>query len=262
MRILTATIFSCLLLAAPCVGASEETPDALREVLAMRGTKASEMQAEARGLRLRIVKEAAYAMGVQAGAKWRNERISEVLEGQAAHLDTIFAFRLLLIDGQVLPPIIVRSDRSTELSDRTVVKTGTSYKIIKDARFVSTPPSWRDYFQTEFTVREVAPNLYPNSSEEVEAWEQEVARGWALGVQQADNIFEINMRLLTRDMRGLILFRQLAGQGYLSLPQVATGRYAIRIGDKNLDMDQTSFTIVEDSKFQPEDKWEPFQMSP
>lgn len=258
------TFYLCLAIlfvAAPGWAADGE-PAALDEVLGMRGNKAATSKPETMKIRPKIVRDAARMIGVQSGAAWRNKSIMAALERQASHLDTIFAFRLLLIDGQLLPPVIVQSDKSLELKGRTVVKTGTSYKIIKDARFVTAPPSWRDYFTADFTVRELDPHLLPRTREEIEIWEKEVRKGWKLGEQQADQIFELNMRRLTRDMKGQLLFRQLAKQGYVSLPEVSTGRYAIRVGDKTLDMNQTSFTLSEDAKFQTEDKWEPFRMSP
>lgn len=242
-------------------GQVADDPAELTSLLAKRGEKPDEDKAESKEMRVRIIRDAGYTMGVQAGAKWRNEQIQVVLDKRAADLDRIFAFRLLLIDGQVLPPVIVRSDRSMQVNDRTVVRTGSSFKIIKDARFVSNPPSWRDYLLAEFSVGDISTHIYPRTDREVEEWEAAIRRGWTAGIAQADSIFVINLRKLTRDLRGLILFRQLAGQGYVSLPQVAQGQYAIRVGEKTLDLNQTSFSLVEDSRFQTEDKWAPFQMS-
>jgi len=242
--------------------AEGEDPAPLTKILEMKGEGALELKPETKNIRLQVVKEYAHRLGVQTGAQWRNDQINEVLQRRAPELDSIFAFGLLLIDGQVLPPVVIQSDQSFEMKDRTVLKTGTSFKIIQDARFVSVPPSWRDFLFAEFKVQNVSETLYPRTSEEVAAWKEAITNGWALGIKQADNIFELNMRKLTRDMNGLILFRELAGQGFVSLPKVAEGKYAIRVGDKTLDLDQTSFTLVEDSRFQQEDKWKPFQMNP
>jgi defect-in-organelle-trafficking protein DotC len=239
-----------------------EQPKKLTEIIQKRGNSKTKISEEIASQRINAIRNVAYSLGIQSAAKWRYEQIEKVLESKKQNLNRIYSFDLLLLGNNVLPPVIIESSGSFLVEDKIAVKTDKSFKIIKEARIVSNPPSWRDYLLQEFEVKPVDSILYPRTDEEIDVWESTVKKGWALGVRQADRVFSINLRKLTRDMRGMILFSFLSGQGLVSLPQVATDTYAIRVGKTTLDLGQKSFKLVVPSHFQGEEKWKPFQMSP
>jgi len=242
----------------------DDVPERLQYLMNLRSNDDEEIKNEFKEMRMNAVKDVAKKLGIQEGAKWRYGFIVNALHDHKDSLDQIYGFRLVLIESKILPPVIIQSSGAMNIKDRVAVQTGTSYKIIRDARFVSNPPSWRDYLLQErsFEVQPIPSSLYPKDKEEENVWKDLVAQGWQDGIEQADSVFKINLRKLDRDFRGMILFRLLAGQGFLSLPQVSQGRYAVRVGNKTLDLNQTNFTIVRDSAFQQESKWKPFQASP
>lgn len=261
--------FSVLILlmalrAAFAVETQSNIPERLQYLLNLKCNDAEEIKNEYKEMRVNAVRDVAKRLGIQEGAKWRYDLIVEALSKHEKTLDQVYGFRFVLIDSKILPPVIIQSSGSIDVKDRVAVQTGTSYKIIKDARFVSNPPSWRDYLlqQRSFEVQPIPSSLYPKDKDEEKIWREVVASGWKRGIALADSVFEINLRKLDRDFRGMILFRLLSGQGFLSLPRVSEGRYAVRVGDKTLDLNQASFQIVRDSAFQQEDKWRPFQASP
>lgn len=261
MRVILLVLFLMIPVAAQA--ADESIPQSLKEILEMRNDGGDEIEftPEVKLIRPRSVQEAAYRLGIQSGAVWRNNNIRLALEKKAFSLDAIYSFRLLLSDGKILPPVIVKSDRQRSVTDKRTIQTGVSYKIIKDARMVSVPPTWRDYLFESFSVRPVDEILYPRDRDEIAIWEKAARAGWEIGCQQADRLFAINLRKLTRDVRGMILFRLLAGQGFVSLPKVDEERVAIQVGEKTLDLNQTSFTISGDARFQEASKWKPFLKS-
>lgn len=247
--------------AAQAAAQNEHTrPKALNKLIALRGSRGIKLPDDPKNIRAQYIKETAFRLGIQSGAKWRNEQIQAALEKRSFALDSIFSFRLLLINGRVLPPVIVQSETALSVEANKAVQTGTSYKIIKEAKFVSSPPSWRDYMFQTFSVQEVSPVMLPRKKTEVAIWESAILDGWEIGSKQADRIYDINIRKLTRDMRGIILFKLLAGQGFVSLPKINESRFAIQVGANQLDLDQTTFTISKDSQFQGENRWKPFQM--
>lgn len=248
--------FFFVFLSFSCANASQS----LDEIKGMRGHDAVELSKKDRRMRPKIIHDTGYTLGVQSGAKWRNGKIQEELNAQGKSLDRIYNFKQLLIDGRVMPPVVIDSDDNLSVLDKQIVSVSKSYKIIKDAHFVSTSPSWRDYLSgSYFSVKEVNRILLPRTSEEVDIWEEAVEKGWIRGIKQADSIFKLNMRKLTRDMRGVILYRLLAGQGLVSMPRIESDRFAIRVGDKTLDLNERVFVIRRDAHFQQEDQWEPFR---
>lgn len=261
MRQILLLLFWAMLLL-PSNSAAVETPEELQHILNLRGGSESVLDEESPLSRMTHVGKEAYRLGLQTAVKWRNEKFKKILNSKRQTLDSIYAFRLLLIDGQIMPPVIVKSTESYQVEQKSAVRTGTSYKIVSDAHFTSTAPSWRDYLIKDYQVVPVASVLYPRSSEEIYQWQREIMRGWQKGLEHALIEFNTNFRRLDRDILGIMNFITLAKQGVVSLPRIAENRFALRVGNKTLDMDQRTFVIVEDSKFQKGDQWKPFRMSP
>lgn len=249
--------------ASPALAQKVIYPEELLNILNKQGSyESGVVTPEVQNLRKESLVEAAYTLGVQAGAVYQHKRIITILNNRDYELELIFPFRSFLIEGQVLPPVILEAFQSRKVKDSQLVETDVSYRIIKPARFISNPPSWRDYFKANFGITKISDALYPRSEEEKEVWKNNVLKGWERGKQQAFSIFLLNLKKISSDVTGMILFQQLAGQGVVSLPHIAEGRLALRVGNDALDLNSRSFKITMHSKFNKEEKWKPFQTSP
>lgn len=184
--------------------------------------------------RLEAIKDTAMQLGAQGGLAWRSEQINKKVTKQAVHLRNVFNFNALILDNGILPPVLSEGNNTLNLDSPTTIRiTDKSYEIVSNARFVTAPPTWRDYIITHFKKPEV-PNkvLLPKTKAEKELWEEYLAIGWKNGVEQADTIYSENLAKLKRDYQGMILYRKLLAMHMVTPPYVATTELGVT-GDKN-----------------------------
>ncbi|CZR25591.1 Uncharacterised protein [Legionella pneumophila] len=105
--------------------------------------------------------------------------------------------------------------QSIRVSDRT-------YKVAKQAHFITTPPTWRQYLWMDY-VKPEAPNvtLLPKTKAEKEIWCIYTERGWKNGIDQANTILEENIARIKEDFGGMILYRKLLAMNMVSPPYVS-----------------------------------------
>lgn len=203
-----------------------------------------------------VIKDAAYTLGVQAGVYWRNTNRLASLERYASLLDRIFNFTPLLLQGDVLPPVIIEAGAGLRIENNT---TATSvirqYKIISDARFVGTVPSWRSYLMNSYEKPEnINPLVLPKNGEEQEIWNLNTQNGFHDGIKQADLVFETQLNALARDYRGIIRFTALSRQGIVSIPEISRGKCSIAVNGKQLTVGERIFR-VSGTQFQAVESW-------
>jgi len=245
--------------------AASETPDELQKLLDEGSAKpvTEEVLADMAKLisRQKIVRQAAYSYGVQSGLHWRYQQIMAMLDRDAQLLDTIFDYSKFLVDGRMLMPVVQKSERIyQQSSDGSARSVDVSYTLERPARLVPTAPSWRASI-TSHVDGPVAPDraLYPRTPEEESIWEDAVSSGWESGIDQANDIFKIEMRRLTAEIMGMYLFRELVVQGIVTMPKVASSQYSImRLEDgKKMHVDDVITTITESSAFTSSSSWSP-----
>ncbi len=100
-----------------------------------------------------------------------------MLNELSVELDNIFNFSILLLENNILPPVLIEGEKSINLIDQNscallIILT----HIYSPAAFISVPPSWRSYlikeeehFKTRAVTNLVA-DLLPQSSEEQLIW--------------------------------------------------------------------------------------------
>src|SRR3990167_1215484 len=94
-------------------------------------------------MRETALKEVALGLGAQAGLAERAKHIDEELTKQARILDTVFDFNNLIINQNVLPPVLLEGRNSLNLADtQTIRVSNRTYRILKQSRFVTSPPTW------------------------------------------------------------------------------------------------------------------------
>jgi len=174
-------------------------------------------------IRSQALQETAMTLGAQAGLAAHAKEINISLEQKDPYLRKIFNFNALLLAHSVLPPVLLESRGNTNLSsDESIRVAERTYKILHQAKFVTTAPNWREYLKLSFTQPEV-PNvtLLPKNKKERKLWRKYTRIGWEEGGKQAEAIFQENLARIKRDYTGMILYRKLLIQRIVSAPFVA-----------------------------------------
>lgn len=211
-------------------------------------------------VRWQALYETALSLGATGALAWRSEQVNQSLDQNAAQLNKIFDFNQLLLNDNVLPPVLVESDNSLNLaSDDSIRLSAKTYKIISPARFVTAAPSWRTYLWMSYPKPSVPDRtLLPKNKAEAELWNHFIREGWINGVAQANAIFAANLNRLRRDYNGMILYRKMLAQGMVSAPYIAkadmgvTGnRNEMRVDDRILRITANSELNTDSSTWQP-----------
>lgn len=239
----------------------EKGEEELREVME-KDELGEDMKSETENLRSDALKRTAKTLALQKAVKWRYGEIKKFLEKQSSKLDQTFDFRAVMMKGgKVVPPVITEAGPGYRVeSEDQASSTDTVYEIVKEARMVSTPPSWRDYLLRDypsFKRRDVQAGVLPENNEEREKWEKAALEGWKTGIRQAERLYEINLAELSRDFRGALKFKTLAEQNIVSIPRVSEGEMGIQVEGKKLNVNRQVFRITEQSKFKEVEEWKP-----
>lgn len=194
-------------------------------------------------IREMALKETALSLGAQSGLAWRAKIIDDQLVKQTRNLDTIYDFNALVLENNVLPPVLLEGRNTLNLADTQTIRiSDRTYKVAKQAHFVTTPPQWRQYLWMDYVKPDYPDiSLLPTTKEEREVWCLYVEKGWQNGVEQANTILEESIARIKEDFSGMILYRKLLAMNMVSPPYVShtdlgvTGDGAeIRIDDRVL----------------------------
>jgi defect-in-organelle-trafficking protein DotC len=141
-------------------------------------------------------------------------------------------------DQNILPPALVEADRSLTLTNPEMLHlVDKTYKIIKQARFVTAPPTWRDYLWMDFKKPEIPDNtLLPRDVDERDVWSEYIVIGWKNGMKQAENIYQTNLATLQRDFKGMVLYRTLLAKQMVTKPIAAGANMGITSNDDKTEM--------------------------
>jgi defect-in-organelle-trafficking protein DotC len=169
------------------------------------------------------LRETALSLGAQSGLAWRAKYIDEELVKQTRNLDAIYDFNSLILENNVLPPVLLEGRNTLNLADmQTIRVSDRTYKVAKQAHFVTTPPGWRQYLWMDYKKPEY-PNvtLLPTNKIERQIWCDFVDKGWQNGVDQANTILEESIARIKEDFTGMILYRKLLAMNMVSPPFVS-----------------------------------------
>jgi defect-in-organelle-trafficking protein DotC len=216
-------------------------------------------------IRLDAIKEAAISFGARGGLAKRTYQIREELDLRSRYLNKVFDFNLLLISAPsgflIEPPIITESMNSmlVDVDGQTAAVSDKIYNIIRNARIVSAPRTWRVYLEREWGEVIPPPDiLVPKNDEEREIWVTNVAKGWEYGWEQANEIFKSDLARLESDFQGMIRYRMLLAQGMVSPPYalqvdrgITGGGDQMRIGDRAVQITGVPELITGAETWQP-----------
>ncbi|MBO4368499.1 MAG: type IV secretory system conjugative DNA transfer family protein [Desulfovibrio sp.] len=194
--------------------------------------------------------QAAKVYGFQRGFQWHYEAILRAVRARADRFAMIFDFEKLLIDGRVLPPVILSEGPVTSVpSDTFARRVEARYRIVKKARIVSMAPRFDSYLHADTVVLQPNPAFQPKNRKERALWEEAVRDGWEEGERHARNYFDEAMQRLTTEFRGILLCKRLTKLGLVSLPLLDHEHVGIEVGNDLLSMNQDIFRLLLPASF-------------
>jgi defect in organelle trafficking protein DotC len=220
----------------------------LENMYKFKSSKDKQSSSEVNPMRIEGLKEAAITLGAQGALAYRSRELDKFLEENAAHLNQIYNFQALVLDNNVLPPVITEARDQLVLHDNDTIQIADkTYTILKNVRFVTTPPNWREYLWLKFNKPELPdPSILPKEDSEPERdlWKQFVDEGWEQGLQQANTIFSENLAKLQRDYQGMMRYRKLLNEHVINSPMVAKVQLGITGGGESLAINDQLLRIT------------------
>ena len=197
-------------------------------------------------IRTDCLRDTALSVGARGGLASRTKEINQSLLGYEMYLYKVFNFYGMLLDNNVLPPVLVEARKTLSLTGNDIIRVADrNYKIICQARFVTNTPTWRDYLWLDYESPETPDkSLLPKNKEEQAIWEKYIEDGWNAGRLQAEFIFKENVNRLQRDLNGMIRYRKLLAQNMVSPPYVATLDLGITGDSSNLTVNDRVLRIT------------------
>lgn len=216
-------------------------------------------------IRKDAMRDAALSYGARGANARRTFEIHQELEHRGRYLDKVFDFSQLLIPAPsgllIEPPIITESQNAMiiEGSGQEAAVSDRVYHIHMNARIVSSPRTWRGYLMRTWEKVEKPPHvLLPQNAEERKFWIEQVSKGWELGYEQANEIFEADLNNLVADYEGMVRYRLLLSQGMVSAPYalqvdrgITGGGNEMRVGDRAVQITGVPELITGSEGWQP-----------
>lgn len=236
--ILNLSLVSLLLLGACSTSLQPNQGDVttLAGLQSMASSKKSSISKTGKISRIRemALKETALSIGAQSGLAMRAKKINKALTRNARHLDQVYDFTALILEHNVMPPVLLSGRNTVNLADaQTIRVSDRTYKVSKQAHFISVPPTWRQYIWMDYKKPEVPHlSLLPKTKDERRLWRKFVEQGWNNGIEQANNILEERLARLQEDFLGMIRYRKLLAMNMVSPPYVANTDLGVT-GDAN-----------------------------
>lgn len=238
-------------------------PEEFEQLQTLSRTGALASSAEGGGInyiRMEAIRDTALSVGARTALAWRSKQINGTIATQASYLDGVFNFNSLVLEDEILPPVLLESRNALSMDGPHNIRVADrSYRIVKQARFVTTPPNWREYLLMDERAPEPPdPSLLPQTQEEKTAWQKGIVEGWAAGVKQGNEIYAENLARLKRDYQGMVRYRMLLAQKMVTPPQVAHRDLGVTGGGEMLSVNDRILTIKALPSLQADSStWEP-----
>jgi defect-in-organelle-trafficking protein DotC len=158
----------------------------------------------------------------------------------------VYDFNALVLEHNVLPPVLLEGRNTLNLADtQTIRVSDRTYKVTKQARFITTPPNWRQYLWMDYKKPEYpSQSLLPKTRQERKLWCIYVARGWRNGIEQANNILEESVARIKEDYSGMIMYRKLLAMNMVSPPYVSHTDLGVTGDESEMHIDDRVLRIT------------------
>jgi defect-in-organelle-trafficking protein DotC len=216
----------------------------------------------ANGIRAKLLSDAGQTVGFRAGMANRAQTLTKKIDARTAELDALFQFSTLVRPDGTLPPVIVEATDVASFSTDQFRLAGHVYRIEKEERFVSVPPTWRNYLFAGLSRRAKVelpvPEARPQDEKELIIWREAVRSGWQRGEREADAVLDANFSRLTRDYTGMILYSPLLATGMILPTKVAESAQTVTGDARQLTLNDTLRRLTSKARFETNaDKWVP-----
>lgn len=207
-------------------------------------------------LRVKSLQDSAMSIGAQGGLAWASEAMNKRTEKDRKYLDSIFNFNAMMLSHGVIPPVLEQGDYSLNLHDPNTIRVADrTYKIVKQARFATTAPNWREYIWLVYSKPALPDKtLLPKTAEEQKIWRDGIRSGWEKGIEQAYSIFQQNLARLKRDYSGMVLYRKLLQEKMISQPFVSRTELGVTGSGDDMRINDQVLRIVELPQLQTNSK--------
>ncbi|MCC9290084.1 type IV secretory system conjugative DNA transfer family protein [Pseudomonas aeruginosa] len=210
---------------------------------------------------LSSLQEAAFGYGVLSGLARRCYEIGIMLSANESHLDGILNFAALVLERNVMPPVLSYGQVSMNLPDTDTIRVAdATYRIESLARFVSAPTNSRDYMLRDFQyhVEVAATSLLPINDAEEKVWEKYVCQGSDIGFNQADEIYGQSLARLERDYKAMVLNKSLLAKGMISKAYVAESKIGVTGNGNEININDRVLRITAKPQLQTKPAiWKP-----
>jgi defect-in-organelle-trafficking protein DotC len=250
------------LLIASCAASNPKpiNTDNLSDIENLTSTSYGDSEKAISNIREEGLKETALTLGAQSGLAYRSKQINQSLEKKSTYLNNVFNFNPIMLEHSVVPPVLIQANNTLSISGPDSLRiSDKTYRIAKQAEFVTTPPTWRTYLWMKFKTPEL-PNktLLPRNPQEEQVWKKYIAIGWGKGEKQADRIFKVNLAQLKRDFQGMLLYRDLLAKHMISQPFVAKTDLGVTGDGNSININDQVLRITATPQLQTNSKeWQP-----
>lgn len=197
-------------------------------------------------VRIQGLRDTALSLGARGGLAYQAEIVNRMLLKNEEVLQRVFNFNAIMLDKNVLPPVLIEGRNTLDIAGPDAIRIADrNYQILEQARFVTAPPTWRNYLWMSFSTPDVPDrSLLPKTSIEKTLWKQYVTEGWRAGLQQGDAIFLENLGRLKRDFEGMLRYRTLLAQNMVSPPFVAQTDMGVTGDSSNISINDRVLRIT------------------
>ena len=178
------------------------------------------------------------------------------VEKRQSELRNVYDFgSLMLSHGTVVPPVVsVSRDVVSSVGDK-YQRIAARYKIISQAKFVSTPITFLDYFNfQDYEVDSPSEYNVPLSDNEMNYWRNGVYDGWLAGSNQASVEIESAVNRLNRDYIGMVRYTIMLLSNMVSEPVVNKNSRSTDSTKDSLDVGKVTLNISSDMRFKADDE--------
>lgn len=157
------------LVAVPVIGATIDTPPP-PDINAYLSPKT----ADKHGLNdtlWQLLNDAGQTVGFRGGKAQRAWELQQALSIQNDDLNRLYTFAPLISRQGWLPPVIVAAESLANITDNQIRTANKTYTILVKERFVSNPPSWRQYLLAGLAVNtDIPTEIAPKNGAEEKVW--------------------------------------------------------------------------------------------
>jgi len=220
----------------------------LNQIMAMSNSKykPQKLNKGPNKIREAALKDTALSLGAQAGLAIRAKAIDDQLIRHSRLLDHIYDFNALVLEHNVLPPVLLEGRNTFNLADlQTIRVSNRTYRVSKQAHFITTAPNWRQYLWMDYKPPELPHvSLLPTTKVERTIWQYYANKGWEQGIEQANTILEESIARIKQDFNGMILYRKLLAMNMVSPPYVSDTDLGVTGDSEEIHIDDRVLRIT------------------